>query len=123
MSAECRACFEQGHLDQTGHGAECRDYNAQLTFTRRVRRLLAETTPWYERPVPQAPDYSTPEAVTRAAWGAGTPGSLHLSANGEELGVRFVRALRATGSDWGRDVLTDWRRPKKARARRKAKVA
>ncbi len=107
--AECRSCFENGL--RTWHGGDCRAYDAQLTFTRRVRRLLADTTPWYARPVPQAPDYSTPEAVSRAAWGAGTPGSLHLSVKGEELGVRFVRALLATGPGWERDVLRDWRRP------------
>ncbi len=106
--AECRRCFENGRTD-TWHGSECRVYDAQLTFTRRVRRLLADPTPWYARPVPHAPDYSTPEGVTRAAV-AGGAGD-HLPANGEALGVKLARALRATGDGWERDVLRDWLRP------------
>ncbi len=114
----CRHCFENGRVE-TWHGPECRAYDAQLSFTRRVRRLLA--APWHERPVPQAPDYSTPEGVTRAAV-AGGAGD-HLPANGEALGVKFARALRATGDGWERDVLHDWRRPpKKATPRRRRKA-
>jgi hypothetical protein len=113
--AFCRGCFENGHTTETWrHDSECRAYDAQLTFTRRVRRLLADSTPWYARAVHQAPDYSTPEAVTRAA-AAGGHGD-HLAAKGEELGVRFVRALRAAGGQWERDVLRDWRQPKARKA-------
>ena len=95
--AECRACFENGHPDQTGHGAECRAYDAQLAFTRRVRRLLADTTPWYERAVPQAPEYDPRPSYS------GLPSG--------ELGVKYVKALRALGPGWERDAMRDWRRP------------
>lgn len=57
--AFCRRCFECARTE-SGHGqhdAACIAYDAQLTFTRRIRRLLADPTPWHARPVPQAPVY------------------------------------------------------------------
>jgi len=56
---DCRACFENGRA-QSYHGAECRAYDAQVTWNRRIARLLADETPWQERPVTQAPDWSDP---------------------------------------------------------------
>lgn len=97
-------------------------YAAQINWSKTVRRLLASEPTW--RDVPSPPSYATPEAIARAAFAAGSPGSLHLAAKGEELGVKFIRALRATGPGWERDVLRDWRRPTvKAKRTRKAKVA
>lgn len=104
----CRRCFEMGRTPSGSydHGADCLAYDAQLAFTRRVRRLLADRTPWDARPVPPAPDYSTPEAVTRECFKGGTADP--LPAGG--LGDRFVKALRATGPGWERDVLKAWPR-------------
>jgi hypothetical protein len=97
-------------------------YAAQINWTKSIRRLLSREPDWRDVPAPLS--YDTPEAVTRAAWGAGTVGSLHLAAKGEELGIRFARALRATGAGWEREVLRDWRRPAvKAKRTRKAQVA
>ncbi len=38
-----------------------------------------------------------------------------IAVKGEELGVRFARALRATGKGWERDVVRDWRLTPKRR--------
>lgn len=60
--------------------------------------------------VPPAPRYDTPREVTARAHERGTPGA-SLPVKGEELGVKFVRALRALGPGWERPMLTNVEMP------------
>jgi hypothetical protein len=56
----CNACFENGRPLTEHNRQDCAAYESQRTWNRKVARLLADTTPWHERPVPPAPDYSEP---------------------------------------------------------------
>ena len=73
--------------------------------------------------VPPAPRYDTPAQITTMAGG--------MPAKGEELGVKFVRALRALGPGWERPMLTNvetpwgekpWRVPDVPGVRKNGKV-
>ena len=64
---DCTACFENGPAWKHGHG--CRLYLAQRAEAGRLRRLLAREPDRVS--VPEAPDYSTPEAVTARCHEAG----------------------------------------------------
>lgn len=85
------------------------EYVAQMNWTKMIRRLLSHEPTW--RTVPEPIRYDTPTAVTAAARAAGL--GHFLPAKTERLGVRFIAALRATGPGWQRDVLQDWRKPRK----------
>jgi len=61
-----------------------------------------------------APRYDRPAEVRKRCHEAGT--GTYLPAQGEELGVKFVRALRALGPGWERDVLSEWRQPMRCAA-------
>jgi hypothetical protein len=69
----CNACFENGNPTAAyshpnwSHGSQCRDYSRQRTWTKKVRALLANTTPWEQRPVPQASEEWKPGALNGTA--------------------------------------------------------
>ena len=77
--------------------------------TREPGRFTSKLAPMprvtFPEPAPASPaiDYSTPDAVTRAARGAGHSADF-LPIRGEELGVKFLKALRALGEGWERDT-------------------
>lgn len=93
---------------QTSGLPDERDYAAQVTWNRKMRRLLAAEPTW------RTDTWPAPEYDPRPRY-AGLPAE-------HGLGVRFVKALRATGPGWERDILKAWPRPgvKAKRARRVA---
>jgi len=84
---ECRACFENGYPEREHSASWCEAYDAQVAWNRRMARLLADTTPWQERPVVQAPDFSDPRPGM-------TPGARELREILEQNG-RAYRLFRA----------------------------
>lgn len=70
----CEACFENGnpaadytHPTWSHSNSRCGAYSRQRTWTKKVRALLANSTPWDERPVPQASEEWKPGALNGTA--------------------------------------------------------
>lgn len=76
-----------------------------------------------EMPITPAPRYDTQTEITKRCRERGT--GEYLPAKGEELGVKFLKALRATGpgwerpsglsnveTPWGNQLAYPWREPK-----------
>lgn len=82
--ASCPVCFENASPDYI-HGSQCAAYTRQRVWNKKIRALLADRTPWDERPVPQASYAWTPDLPPQAPEARA-----------------FWRALRALG-DWRRD--------------------
>jgi len=100
------------HSSEEDHqGKPCWN-GAYVGGTREPGRFTSKLAPMSSNPfqhppraerVPPAPDYSTPEQVTlRAREGGATAMADWLPLKGEELGVKFVKALRALDpAEWG----------------------
>ncbi len=83
---DCRACFENGRIE-TWHGAECRAYDAQVAWNRRMRSLLSHEPDLLA--VPDPPDYSD-------HWATGPVGVAgHYAGTGWVSWTRAVYALLA----------------------------